>query len=421
MCLPVLAEEHRVPESSTSSLEELSWDEAEIDDEVLRLRWENFSTPRRKPSLLPILHQWHAQHLPRVPVRLPGEFESQEALLLGLGELSEFYPELLAEIVAHSFARVKILGLSSDNETRMRVEQVLKRHKLPRTAVQFLPISHDTMWARDYGPWVVQQPDGTPSLVDATYVEDDRPNDENVPLGMRYRLGMQLRQAPLTIEGGNLLSNGQGLLVATDILLERNSDRGYDESKIVEVMCHYFGAEDVLLLEPLVGEQTAHVDMFATFTSPNTVIVGEYDPVLDPVNAAILDRNAQRLSQLFTPNGPLKVFRVPMPSNADEHWRTYTNVIFANGTLLVPVYPNLNDPGKEQALATYRKLLPNWHVVEIDASSIIEMGGALHCISMNMAKMPSSRRLARNQRRPKIGLPAILAPLTKPIPLRNAG
>lgn len=423
LCLSVFAEERLSPRSYSDLPQPrvLQWDRHLSEEEILILP-EDYPLPQRRgPAVGPMLRQWSERHFPRVPVRLPAEFEPQEALLLGLGELSEFYPELLAEIVSHSFGQMKILGLTSDKETRQRVQKILENYKLPQASVQYLDVVHDTMWARDYGPWIVQQPDGRPALVDATYVEDDRPNDEDVPLRMRNRLGMQLRQAPLTIEGGNLLSNGQGLVISTDIVLDRNFERGYDEAAIAKVMYRYFGAEDVVLLEPLAGEPTGHVDMFATFTSPNTVVVGSYDPVLDPINAAILDRNAQRLAQIPTEHGPLKVVRVPMPSNADEQWRTYTNVIFANGTLLVPVYPDLNDPGKDKALRIFRRLLPDWQVVEVDATAIIEMGGALHCISMNVAKMPSKRRFARTQRTPRIQLPQILPATTDWRRWRQAG
>jgi agmatine/peptidylarginine deiminase len=138
------------------------------------------------------------------------------------------------------------------------------------------------------------------------------------------------------------------------------------------------------MLESLVGERTGHVDMFATFTSPTTVLVGAYTEEQDPDNAAILDRNAARLSQVRTSQGPLRVVRIPMPPHDNNTWRTYTNVVYANGVVLVPIYPSLDHAGRRLALEIFSKELPTWKVVGIDATEIIEIDGALHCMTMNL-------------------------------------
>ncbi len=127
--------------------------------------------------------------------------------------------------------------------------------------------------------------------------------------------------------------------------------------------------------------------MFALFISRNTVVVGEYDPRVDPENAAILDRNADYLAKLQTSSGAMRVVRLPMPAHDDGIWRTYTNVIFANGALLVPIYDDADAMEQRQALSTYRELLPRWEIIGVNASRIIGSNGALHCISMNLGPL----------------------------------
>jgi agmatine/peptidylarginine deiminase len=146
----------------------------------------------------------------------------------------------------------------------------------------------------------------------------------------------------------------------------------------------YYGFEQAIALEALAGEETAHVDLFAAFTTADTVVVGQYDPDVDRKNAELLDRNAERLGSITTSVGRLKVERIPMPTNAGGVWRSYTNVIFANGTLLVPVYNDVKDPGREQALETYARLLPGWEIKTIDATRLIRNRGALRCVSVNV-------------------------------------
>ncbi|MEO1993955.1 MAG: agmatine deiminase family protein, partial [Planctomycetaceae bacterium] len=158
-----------------------------------------------------------------------------------------------------------------------------------------------------------------------------------------------------------------------------NFDRGLGYRDVTQRLQHLYGCRTPILLEPLQGEPTGHIDMFAAFTDAKTVVIGTFDPLRDAVNAKRLDRNAKRLS-----SAGLRVVRVPMPDHSDGIWRSYTNVLFANGKLLVPTYASVDLSGRKRALSTYRKLLPEWSIVPVDCTEVIQLGGALHCLSMNL-------------------------------------
>jgi agmatine/peptidylarginine deiminase len=248
-------------------------------------------------------------------------------------------------------------------------------------------VPFDTVWVRDYGPITVHLPDGSFRWMDGDYGQVERANDDAVPSAIAPQLGTSSVAIPLAVEGGNLLSNGGGLFLTTTAMLETNFARNYKEPEIAQLLRRHYGAEEVVFLEPLLAESTGHVDMFATFTSVDTVVVGEYSAESDPINADTLNRNAARLAGLQTSRGPLKVIRIPMPPVKAEIFRTYTNVLYANGTALVPIYPGLHRRGQAAALATYRQLLPDWSVVGIDCNELIMLGGAVHCISLNVSKI----------------------------------
>jgi agmatine/peptidylarginine deiminase len=271
------------------------------------------------------------------------------------------------------------------------------------------------MWIRDYGPFSVRKRDGQVVILDAQYERSlNRSNDDCVPVVVAEQLGMGLVRAPIVLEGGNLLSNGDGLCITTTALLDSNAGRDLDENGICQILHTYFGARQTVFLEPLIGESTGHVDMFAVFLSRETVVVGSYDPLVDPVNAAVLDRNAAYLAQIRTRRGPLRVVRVPMPDNSDGVWRSYTNTIFANGVLMVPVYTDADATLQDVALDSFRRHLPGWKVVPIDAKDTIRCGGALHCISKSILSLQGGRSRHRAagiaQRRSQAATPAPLPP-----------
>lgn len=320
--------------------------------------------------------------------RLPGEFERQGTIFLGCGELATFFPDLLADVVETVRRRVDVAALVTGAEGRKAVADILVARGLPADAVHYVKVPHDTMWVRDYGPVFVRRAsDGQALIVDPSYERFARPLDDAAPERLATLLRMSSLTSPLSIEGGNLLSNGHGLGLTTTTLLQRNRELGCSEDRVRNLLREYFGIQQAVFLEPLAGEPTGHADMFAVFTDPGTVVVGQYDPRIDPENAAVLERNAAVLGHVRGPDGFLRVVRVPMPSREGGIWRTYTNVVFANGVLLRPGYGEL-DPQQEHGVTdVYRRLLPGWKIAPIDVSGLIANGGALHCISMNAPRL----------------------------------
>lgn len=313
---------------------------------------------------------------------LPGDFEPHRAVVLGAGWLAREAPEALAEMVLRMKPRRLVVLLMSSSGERDAVTRVLAGHGVSAETVRFLIVPTDTGWVRDFGPIFVRKAGGAIDAVDASYGGPKRRRDDKASRIIAEQFGAATTTTPLEWEGGNLLSNGQGLLVTTTQSINENIARGHDLDTVTGFLKEWFGATQVVVLEHLVGEPTAHVDVFACFTGPGTIVVGRYDASADPQNAAVLDRNAARLAEVRTRGGMLNVVRIPMPSNEDGAWRSFVNVVFANGTLLVPVYPDTGAAAAKEALAIYRRLLPEWNVVGVDARNMARHQGGLRCVTL---------------------------------------
>ena len=315
---------------------------------------------------------------------LPAEFEPIEALVLPAGLLAQQAPDLLIQMFQALQEHTAVVGLVQDGRQRHKVEKLLAERNLGRRNLRLVEIPHDTLWLRDYGPIFFRFPDAHPGAYDAEYPDPRRRLDDAVPVRLAALFGISVFPLPMVLEGGNLLTNGQGLALTTQTAVLRHSGPSASEASLRQLLYQHLGIDTLVILEPLAGEPTGHVDMFACFTGPDTVLVGQYDPKEDPVNAAILDRNAALLVGCRTAGGPLRVIRLPMPSHRDRIWRTYTNVVFANRLLLVPTYPASDQAADQRALEIYRRLLPGWKVVGIDTSPLITLGGGLRCISLGI-------------------------------------
>ncbi|NLF31019.1 MAG: agmatine deiminase family protein [Planctomycetes bacterium] len=317
-----------------------------------------------------------------------GEFQPQSALILGGGELIAQHGEVFATLVAATHTRVRLIVLVPGDLHRQIARKLLSDKGVPADAVTFVISPARTMWARDFGPLFVRQDDGTVEIIDTEYAQgiyDTEAAAEDIaPAWLGWQFGLDATPVPLRLDGGNFINNGDGLCVTTSALVDSNIDRGYGEEHIRVLLQYLFRVRTWVNLRPLDGEETEHADMFVTFTAPDVAVVAQCDAAEDPINAFILEQAAERLSGLPTSKGPLKVYRVPMPANGDGVWRSYTNVIFANGVLLVPSYSDVDPAVERQVLDLYRRLLPTWQIVPINVDSLIRLGGALHCVAAHV-------------------------------------
>lgn len=316
---------------------------------------------------------------------LPGEFEPQAALALGFNGLLSSMPKLVVDLVDALVEHIPLIGIVNNEEQRRHAITLLCDWGLPAHLLTFVCFPVEGMWVRDYGPAFVRQPDGATTLIDAEYgMTGERPNDDRVAAQFASLLRLPVTRVPMMLEGGNVLSNGRGLCLTTTMLEYVNSHCGRNQAAIFAMLRQYYHFDSGIVLKRLTGEPTGHIDMFATFVTPNVVVMGQYDPAVDPVNADTLNYNAAYLTQLQTAAGPMKVVRIPMPSNRGNVWRTYTNVIYANGILLVPSYGKEEQATLEQALRVYADLLPGWTIKTVDASQLILRQGALRCLSLHI-------------------------------------
>jgi len=313
--------------------------------------------------------------------RMPAEFETQSGLMVSGERLASSAPTVLTEISRATTGHIKLWMLVSGPDDLDFTSDTLAIHN-SITPGSFLMVQHDTMWVRDYGPTVLESKSRTSLVVDASYDAQERRLDDAVPTAISHLTSAETRHTSLNLPGGNLLTNGRGVIITTTRVQQENA--GTSQADIVSVIGETYDASTIAVLEPLDGESTGHVDMFATFTDEHTVVVGEYARHVDSVNSRILDRNAERLASIQVGRRKLRVVRIPMPSRRDGLWPTFTNVVYANGLLLVPCYESTTPRQKQAIHAVYLSLLPDWRIHFIQCDDLINSGGALHCVVSNL-------------------------------------
>jgi hypothetical protein len=116
-----------------------------------------------------------------------------------------------------------------------------------------------------------------------------------------------------------------------------------------------------------------------------TLLVGEYPEGVS--DGPQIEENLEYIrNNVRNPYGhPFKIVRIPMPPDqfnrypdAGGYYRTYTNSLIVNKTVIVPTYEEEYDT---TALRIYREAMPGYNVVGIECNAIIPLLGAIHCIT----------------------------------------
>ena len=239
----------------------------------------------------------------------------------------------------------------------------------------------DSIWIRDYGPLSVLV-GGQSAAVDGRY-NVDCVNDDALPTRLAQKSRRRVLRPPLLLEGGNLLSDGQGTCFTTHHLSQVNH---LSDAELAWMLERYLGCKQVVFLEPLIGDVIEHVDMFLSLADEETILLADADPMLDPDNAVVLGENLARLQALRAASGqPYRILRVPMPpplahnpENArTHHVRSYVNLLPFNGVVLVPCYSDASV--EQEALRVIASAFPGRQLCPIPADVIAASYGTVHC------------------------------------------
>ena len=319
------------------------------------------------------------------------EFRKQSAILLGCHNQINLIPELYGEIAKAVNQRVPLFGVVSTEAQAKSGAQMIKDVGLPKEAMRFLVIPSNSIWIRDYAPFILRYDQENAFMVDAKYhtrtMRENRKQDDFMCFELARMLDLPVRSIPLVLEGGNFISNGDGLLITSAKTISVNQQGEYTNKQLISMFSDFLGVNGVCAVNHLKNEPNGHIDMFMTMLGKNLAVVGEIDPAIDSENSVILNEAAKVVASYSTSDGPITVKRIPMPPQSGNDWRSYTNIIMANGVLLMPSFSNVDPAIEDLAEQVYQSSLPpDWVVKRINCDKLVALRGQLHCLSYNIPK-----------------------------------
>jgi agmatine deiminase len=284
-------------------------------------------------------------------------------------EHTDVYVPLLTHASKHGRVRASVVGRV---DVRFLIG-LLAKEGADLGRIEFVPEeSLESLWMRDYGPVPVRTSEG-PGVLDFAYAPDCPFNDSHPTMS---RDGAErVWRSPMVVDGGNLLTDGQGACFSTEAL---HLEAGVEPSVMEQHLSRWAGCETLVWLEALQSSGAPHADMMLTPTPSGTLLLASFDPKEDLVNHRVMTRNRQILSDL----GRWTLVDLPAPPPRDEHIvRTWNNVLPFNGVLFVP---DFRDVPSERLVVAWNRLeeaFPGRELKAIPSDVLLGLGGAVHCIA----------------------------------------
>jgi agmatine/peptidylarginine deiminase len=337
---------------------------------------------------------------PGLPVRTAAQWEEVQALVITWTS----YPAVLREIVRAAQTECKVIIHCSDSNA---VKNNLTTHGVPLTNLQFIQVGFNSIWIRDYGANTCYLNDvDSLILVDWLY-NRPRPLDDQIPAAYATLLGIPLFEtntAPnnLMNTGGNWMTDGMGTAFASKLILDENDGSGsysiaypnHTEAAINQIVNDFMGIDRYIKMETLPYDDIHHIDMHMKLLDEETILVGEFPTGIS--DGPQLEANLQYVLSNFQSSfgTPYKIVRVPMPPSTngnyapDANYRTYTNFVIVNKTIIMPVYREQYDT---TAVRIIKEQMPGYKIVTIDSDNpnnnsdlnqnLVSAGGVIHCIT----------------------------------------
>ncbi|GAB1365974.1 hypothetical protein MASR1M36_08450 [Candidatus Cloacimonadaceae bacterium] len=286
------------------------------------------------------------------------------------------------------------------------------------------PAGVNSYWTRDYGPWTIMDSNNQMAIVDFRY-NRVRPYDDVLNELLDDTLGVGFYYMPLVATGGNVMTDGNGKMMSTNLVLTENdgvqnsqvTEYSYTQAQINSVVSNYLGATEYqFYTDPLANSSIDHIDCFAKLLDVDKVIIARV-PSSHTNYAALEAVVAAWQSKTSSYGTPYQIFRVDQSSNNEP----YTNSFIYNNKIYVPQWNSTPSSYDTAAIAAYQAAMPGYQVQGYYNSSWLS-DDSMHCrVNTIFDKQMIHTRFVPPTSAQALSTVAINAQITHVNPLTTAG
>ena len=343
--------------------------------------------------------------------RFPGEYEEVQATAIGwpysgstldtTSNSARLWAKLAAAIHQECPVWIRLKSVSDTN----KLKAYMINRGTPLVNYRFFFYPSNAYWMRDFGPlgFYYSNQDSV-GFLDLHYY-NARPQDDQFPAQVAAELGYKNVVTQIYAEGGNYMTDGwRNSFHSSKIIGSANTGATHSppwsSQQAADSVKYYWASDSVTVTQGLSCDGgTQHIDMYLKLVDEQTFAIMEYPAIVTASDKAVIDSVISMVSKRNSTYGkPYRIFKMPMPtrndgtysttcSSIDGDARTFVNGLMVNKTYIMPSFSSAtsgNKAGDSVAVELFKKILPGYNIVPIDARLLTLGGGAIHCVTMQI-------------------------------------
>lgn len=220
------------------------------------------------------------------------------------------------------------------------------------------------IWMRDFMPFLLDDGRLVSYDYDPDYLKDDKYNH------LRTKIQPLKEHINLVLDGGNFVRLGSKAIMTDKIFIENPSKT---KTEIIEIIKQKCALNELIIIPRQPYDMLGHSDGMVRWIDENSVLVNDFSNESKSFN----DRLVKSLKKHGLKIKFLKYGEGFFSKTRD--WGAYLNSIKIKDILIVPIYGIVDD---DVAVEQIKKIYSGCSVETINLREIIELGGALHCITV---------------------------------------
>ena len=237
------------------------------------------------------------------------------------------------------------------------------RSILDKYAIKCEILETTDIWMRDFMPFLLDNGHLVSYNYDPDYLKDDKYNN------LRTKIQPLKEHINLVLDGGNFVRH-KNKAIMTDKIFKENPSK--TKSEIIETIKQKCALKELIIIPRQPYDMLGHSDGMVRWIDENSVLVNDFSNESKSFN----DRLIRSLKKCGL---NIKFMRYDEGFFSKKRdWGAYLNFIKIKDVLIVPIYGICDD---DIAIEQIKKIYSDCSVETINLSEIIELGGALHCIT----------------------------------------
>ena len=234
---------------------------------------------------------------------------------------------------------------------------------LDKYAIKCEILETKDIWMRDFMPFLLDDGHLVSYDYDPDYLKDDKYNH------LRTKIQPLKEHINLVLDGGNFVRLGDKAIMTDKIFKENPLKTKTEIVKIIKQKC---ALNELIIIPRQPYDMLGHSDGMVRWIDENSVIINDFSNESKSFNDKIIKALTHHSLEIKFMKYGSSFF------TKKRDWGAYLNFLKINGLLIVPVYGTDDD---DVAIEQIKKIYGGCKVETINLSEIIELGGALHCIT----------------------------------------